>query len=204
VRTTTWAEVIGPFVKLEPTGSALTELVIWSTGEPSGPPPDPMAPEPDPCAPAPPGDGRKTALGWRIASDLRLSMALRIYDLGTPSGAVTARWWSMPTSSETWGGTSIDCGEWELQQDLQMRDYQGLVALYPKSKTDNPFGDWEAGPGTWWLRQRGGLDVPLFLVFGPDISSGDVFMGNVGGGFHMPSTNGIFSTLPAIWSWSYP
>ena len=54
------------------------------------------------------------------------------------------------------------------------------------------------------VRQRGGLDVPLFLGFGPDISSGDVFMGNVGGGYHMIGTNGIFSTLPAIWSWSYP
>ena len=117
-----------------------------------------------------------------------LDEALRIYDLGTPSAAVTARWWSMPTCEQD-VGRDVDRLRRVGSSNRSSRcgTTSGLVALYPKSKTDNPFGDWEAGPGTWWLRQRGGLDVPLFLLFGPDISSGDIYLGNVGGGFRPPA-----------------
>ena len=111
----------------------------------------------------------------------------------------------MATTTEKWNGDEVHTGEWELNYDVQMKDYgMAQVAVYPKSSTSNPFGDWQGGNGTWWLRERGGLKIPLFILFGPDIASGDVFLGNVGGGFHVPGTNGIFSTLPQIFAWSYP
>ena len=79
-----------------------------------------------------------------------------------------------------------------------MKDYQGTVAFYTAEALSNPFGGWQAGPGTWWLRIRDGLDAFL--------GSGDAYMGNVGGGYQppLPGNNGVFSTLPRIWSWTYP
>lgn len=204
VRHGKWFSVISPFVKIEPTTTGTKQLIMWSTQEPA----DPSAGgSGDPCSGSGGGGddkSRKSALGWSIQDDSSVSMALRIYELVTPSGVVAPRWWSMPTGDEEWGGEDVHTGIWGLQQEIQTKEYAGTVVLYPKESTDNPFGDWEGGQGKWWLRQRGGLDVPLFLLFGWGIASGDVYMGNVGGGYHMPGTNGIFSTLPKLWTWSYP
>ena len=111
----------------------------------------------------------------------------------------------MPTAGEKWNGEEVDAGEWQLAQEVQMDAYgDATVVLYPAETTDNPFGDWQGGAGKWWLRQRGGLDVPLIPLFWWSVSSGDVFMGNVGGGYHMIGTNGIHSSLPKLFNWSYP
>lgn len=196
VRHGTWTEAIAPFVRLEPTESGVVRAAVWSTGDATPPTPVPPPPEPDPCE-ADDEDDRKSALGWDLDEKLRASLAVRIYSLNTPSGKVVPRWWSMPTSDEEWENVDVPrCGTWWLAQEIQMKDYRGVVAFYPAESLDNPFGDWEAGPGQWWLRIRDGLDAFL--------GSGDAFMGNVGGGYHFLPSNGIYSTLPRIWSWSYP
>ncbi len=107
-----WVEVISPFVELRPSGG-LREAVLWMA---TGPPADDTddtddtGPELDPCtetAPEPPDadDG----LGWRIQDDLELTMALRLYELVTPSGLLdpAPRWWSMPSRAERWNCTLI-------------------------------------------------------------------------------------------------
>ncbi len=196
VRHGNWTEVIAPFVRIEPTDPGLTTLVVWSAGE-QPVPPDPSAPPIDPCDPPDGGPSRKTALGWNIDASLRLSMAVRLYSLNTPSGIIVPRWWSMPTSDEDWDDVDDPRpGIWYLNQEVQMRDSQGIIAFYSDEGLDNPFGDWEAGPGHWWLRIRDGLDAFL--------GSGDAYMGNVGGGYHFLGSNGIYSTLPRIWNWTYP
>ena len=110
----------------------------------------------------------------------------------------------MQTGSEEWGGQTIPCGVWELEVDLQMKDYANTVALYPNKGKDNPFGSWKNGPGTWRLRQRGALKVPLFLFFGPKIASGDAYMGNAPGGTGKGLPSGLFSYIPPLYLWSYP
>lgn len=196
-----WTSMIAPFLRVGHDGSGLAQLTFWSTGEP----PDPNRPPVDLCA-VPPEDRYKppTALGWAIGEHVTLSTALRLYRLLIPTHPVVARWGAMPTTTELLDHKQVVTGIWDLQEELQMRDYRGTVVIYPKEKGDNPFGDWQGGVGEWFLRQRGGLDVPLIPFFWWEIPSGDVFMGNVGGGYHVIGTNGIFSTLPRIWTWSYP
>lgn len=197
VRHGNWTEAIAPFVRLEPSESGVVRAVVWSTGDAPAPVPQPPPPEPDPCEADGDGAERKSALGWDLDEKLRASFAVRLYHLNTPSGKVVPRWWAMPTSSEDWDDVDDPrCGVWWLEQEIQMKDYRGIVAFYPAEALSNPFGDWQAGPGQWWLRIRDGLDAFL--------GSGDAYMGNVGGGYHFLGSNGIFSTLPRIWSWTYP
>ncbi|MBJ7330203.1 MAG: hypothetical protein JHC95_09920 [Solirubrobacteraceae bacterium] len=204
VRHGAWTGVQAPFIRAEPTAGGRVRMLIWTTGDAISVPP----PDPDPCEVDVGESDRKSAIGWHIDENLRISMAVRISNLYTPSGKVVPRWWAMPTSVEEWDSAYPDdsddenprCGKWFLLQELQMKDYRGLVAFYPKEALDNPFGDWEAGPGQWWLRARGGLHDFIGAVPGLP-GSGDAYMGNVGGGFHFGLSNGIYSTLPRIWTW---
>lgn len=199
VRHGTWSDVRAPFIRLVPTAGGIVRAVIWSTGDAPAPVPVPPPPEPDPCSAGDPPE-RKTAIGWDLDAEVRVSLAVRLLSLNTPSGRIVPRWWAMPTSSEEWEGVDDPrCGTWWLEQELQMKEYRNVVAFYEAETLDNPFGDWEGGPGTWWLRIRDGLDAFL--------GSGDAYMGNVGGGYHFLPSNGIFSTLPAIWNasvWNDP
>ena len=76
-----------------------------------------------------------------------------------------------------------------------MQGYRGEITVADLPKTldslDNPFGDWEAGPGLWYLRARDKLKLVIY--------TGDLYMGN-SGSFHIPFSNGLFSTLPAIFN----
>ena len=206
VRYSKWAEVLAPFVELKHTGG-VGEMIIWSASEPK-PVSSGSSTEPDPCAPGPETPDLGSAIGWSIGPNLTVSMAIRQYGLQTRSGRQQkenlVRWNSMQTGSEEWGGETIPCGVWELEVDLQMKDYANTVALYPNEGEDNPFGSWKNGPGTWRLRQRGALKVPLFLFFGPKIASGDAYMGNAPGGTGVALPSGIFSYIPPLYLWSYP
>lgn len=206
VRYSKWAEVLAPFVELSVAGGT-GELLIWSASQPN-PTPTSAGVEPDPCDPPDPPEELGSALGWSIGPNLTMSMALRQYRMltfpGLQTGDNLVRWNRTKTDDQEWNDEPVDCGEWELEVDLQMKEYANTVALYPKETTRNPFGDWEAGPGHWRLRQREGLKIPLFLFFGPEIASGDVYMGNVPGGTGPLLPGGIFNYIPPLYAWSYP
>jgi hypothetical protein len=200
VRHGNWIEAIAPFVELVPASAGLRDVVLWFAKE-FEPPPGPTEPgsEPNPCAAGDEPDGPDQGIGWRIHDEMRLKLALKYFDLVTPSGVLSTapRWWAMPTASERWNGDDVDAGEWQLRYELQMDDYgMAKVAVYPGEGLSNPFGDWQGGNGTFWARARS------VEVAGP--FSLDVYLGNVGGGTGIPFSNALYSTLPRIFNWSYP
>jgi len=211
VRHGDWIEAVAPFVELVPASAGIRDVIVWSAKSfepppPPDPPPDPPPEEPNPCSGSKGPTGPKTALGWHVHDEMRIKAALKYYDLVTPSGPQdpAPRWWSMPRTSERWGGDDVATGEWQLRYELQMDDYgMAKVAVYPDldllgspNVRDNPFGDWQGGNGKYWIRAR---TVDFWWVFHCDI-----YIGNVGGGTSIPFTNAIYSTLPRIFNWSYP
>jgi len=190
VRHGNWTEFIAPFVRLESRAGAAVPLTMTYWDVRKAPPP-PAPTNFNPCDDDAPSDDTPTAQGWRIGADTRVTLALKIFKLATPSGPVKARWWTMPTSGEPWNP-----GVWQLKTELQMEDYSGTVAFYLPD-IHRPSGNWQAGPGKWWLH------MPNLIPW-----VGDVYLGNVGGGYELwvpfYDTDGVYSTLPGIFNWTYP
>ena len=180
---------------------------VWSAKDPEPAPPATPPPPDDPCSPpSPSGPTRESLFGYRIHDDIRVRTAARLYELRTEQGRRFSKWNQLGAQgteperrieSPPLFTKMVPVNLWRLAYEVQMDGYSGEITFYPERTTDNPFGDWEAGPGQWWLRLVDGLEIWL-------IASGDAYAGNTGNGFPLPTTDGLFSTLQKIFTWGYP
>ena len=191
-------------LRRDPTGTDET-LWVWLYDSPIPPPPTP-GPPPDPCNPPDGGGGPDITSGkaFRIGDGLLVDLAVRQYKLFDAPEKTMSNWngFTAGTTQLLVSGISIPfpVGKWLFDNDLQMKDYRGEITIVDApslgEKLDNPYGDWGAGPGQWYLRARDKLSIILY--------TGDLYMGNTGNGYHVPLTNGIFSTLAAIYNITWP
>jgi hypothetical protein len=200
-----WQELIVPILNVDLDGTADisadpvagTSVWLWTYTQPPPPAPTP-GPPPDPCGPQPSGPSLTNGTAFRIGDGLLVDLALREYTLHDFAANPFARWNTFTAGTDVDG--TPDVGKWMFSQDLQMQMYRGEITIVDapslSEKLDNPYGNWQAGPGQWYLRGRDKLSIVVY--------TGDLYMGNTGNGYHIPLTNGIFSTLAAIFNITWP
>jgi hypothetical protein len=192
-----WQEIIVPLLNVNidgtPTKPDDTTVWLWPYTL-VAPSPPPSGPPPDPCTTTAP-KGPAHGYAFRIGDHLLVDAALRLYELHDLSTHVFDRWNTFTPGTDVDGAT---VGTWLFQDDLQMKGYRGEITITTADadKFDIPFGDWEAGPGNWYVRARDALSLYLY--------TGDAFLGNTGGGFQIPHTNGVFNARDAIFNITWP
>jgi hypothetical protein len=196
-----WREIIVPILTIAPDPVAAPDasmaIWLWTYASPL-PGPPPPGPAPGPCAgqPAPPAITH--GQGFRIGEAFLVDLALREYTLSDASNLPSSRWNGFRAMDDDHG---TQTGIWRFDKDVQMKGYRGEITIVDQSPSfgeplGNPYGDWKAGPGLWYLRARDAL--PLLTY------KGDISMGNTANGFLVPLTNGVFSTLSAIYQIVWP
>ncbi len=197
-----WTETIVPLLNVAFDDMAtitdpVADHTFWYWTPESPPPTPPSGPPANPCSSSSSSSSSTKDTAFRIAGGLLVDVAYRDYALQDLSTRTFSRWDGF-TAVDDVNGDHV--GTWKFTQELQMKGYRGeiTIALAPglSEKLGNPYGDWQAGPGHWYLRARDKLEIVVY--------TGDLYMGNTGGGFHVPLTNGIFSTLPAIFNITWP
>jgi len=187
-----WSETIVPFahISLDPDVQPSTEpddttVWLWSYTAPPPPAPDP-GPPPNPCDDPPDGPDLTEGKAFRIGKGLVVDLAMRGYKLTDSVGNTFAVWNQM-------------LEPWLFDQDLQMKAFRGEITIVdPPGKLEalgNPYGDWYGDTGDWYLRANGKLKI---------VSTNDLYMGNTDGGYPVPFSNGLFSTLEAIYNITWP
>ena len=198
-----WKETIIPVlnVAIDSTADISDDPVagtsIWYWTPDDEPPPGPPV---LPCDPQPDAPDATKDTAFRIGGGLLVDLAYRDYALQDRSDRTFSRWDGFTATTDV-NGDAV--GTWMFKQEIQMQGYRGEITVADLPSTldslDNPFGDWEAGPGLWYLRARDKLKLVIY--------TGDLYMGNTGStgtSFHIPFSNGLFSTLPAIFNITWP
>ncbi|MEO6627069.1 MAG: hypothetical protein ABIP03_00725 [Aquihabitans sp.] len=167
-----------------------------------------------PPPPLPDGVEGTSGKAFRMSDGLLVDLAMRDYKVHDDPNRTSVRWNEIAAGTYTTtiyvspllGGMAepevvhVPYGTWQFDTDIQMKGYRGEVTIVDapslSEKLDNPYGDWEAGPGEWYLRARDKLKIVTY--------TGDLYMGNTGNGYHIPLSNGLFSTLRAPYNLVWP
>jgi hypothetical protein len=160
------------------------------------------------------GEEDTDAKAFRFSDGLLANLAMRDYKLHDSPDKPVNNWdtivpgvykttvWRSPflggaAEPET---ATQEYGTWEFETDVMMKGYRGEITIVDSpsmgEKLDNPYGAWGIGPGEWYIRARDKLKLILY--------KGDLYFGNTGNGYHVPFSNGIFSTLEAPYKIVWP
>jgi hypothetical protein len=188
-------------VRADPSGAGGSQtLWIWLYDSPPPPLPD--------------GVEGTSGKAFRMSDGLLVDLAMRDYKVHDDPNRTAVRWDQIAAGTYTTtiyvspllGGLAepevvhVPYGTWAFDTDIQMKGYRGEITIVDApslgEKLDNPYGDWEAGPGEWYLRARDKLKLVTY--------TGDLYMGNTGNGYHVPLSNGLFSTLRAPYNLVWP
>lgn len=198
-----WHKTLVPKLDLrpDPTGAGGPQtLWVWLYDSPPPPLPD--------------GVEATSGKAFRMSDGLLVDLAMRDYKVHDDPNRTAVRWDALAAGTYTTtiyvspflGGMAepevvhVPYGTWLFDTDIQMKGYRGEITIVDapsmSEKLDNPYGDWEAGPGEWYLRARDKLKIVTYV--------GDLYMGNTGNGYHIPLSNGLFSTLRAPYNLVWP